>query len=349
MFIHSSHPLAPKFKQVLQNGKTAKSSKTRLTDAVSHGCPGFTGLLRPPLSNEIIPIGERILAPELSSQATMSSYDDLFTDDIANNSVYCVAFSEPTKLSHKSMVLPGTIPLPPVLKPEDKWISKPRLNRGGKSIAFMGGSNAQQSQTGGHRSMSWGSMEPTPKRQQFRGQNSFLNQGHGNSLPPPPRRLPPPPPPQGHTGTWNHQQQKRLVYQMQQSEYKQFSHRPHYNNYVHHNQQHTQRCRNQQFQQHQPMGIQQDQPWQQAPQPYSQNHQQGRSNHFTQNEMNFNQVTSSYQISGFNFRSYNQSPAISHSRPPHQRSGNVKKSTMKSLKAQLKSTLKQNRRSKERR
>ena len=65
----------------------------------------------------------------------------------------CVAFSEPPKLSHKSIILPGTRPPLPTLKEEDKRIARPRLNRGGQSIAYMGGSHNRQSHQSGHGSM----------------------------------------------------------------------------------------------------------------------------------------------------------------------------------------------------
>eukprot|EP00535_Pseudo-nitzschia_heimii_P004017 CAMPEP_0197180772 /NCGR_PEP_ID=MMETSP1423-20130617/5265_1 /TAXON_ID=476441 /ORGANISM="Pseudo-nitzschia heimii, Strain UNC1101" /LENGTH=999 /DNA_ID=CAMNT_0042630893 /DNA_START=61 /DNA_END=3057 /DNA_ORIENTATION=+ len=206
IFLHSSHPLAPKLKQILQNGKNPKP-KYRLNDAASYGCPGFTGFLRPPLHNETMTEGQVISAPKISSKTIMSSEENLFTEDISENNCICVAFSEPAKLSHKSIMLPGSHPPPPSLNEEDKRICRPRLNRGGQSIAFMGGSDTRNSHRSGHGSMNissyereiaqrngrghdlnragtrtWGSFEPTPKRQ-FRASNPF--QRNGNGIPPP--------------------------------------------------------------------------------------------------------------------------------------------------------------------
>ncbi|KAL3911796.1 MAG: hypothetical protein SGILL_007143, partial [Bacillariaceae sp.] len=188
LYVHSSYPLAPKLLQILEGGKTAKSLKKRLTDAASYGCPGFSGSLRPPLSNETLPAGDVIPAPETPAHAQLTSHDSLFTDDIESNDCVCVAFSEPPRLSHKSILLPGVIQAAPVLNNDDKRIRRPRLNRGGGNIANMGVSNGQ-SYKSGHGSMnissyerdlaqrtgrgremyqagtrSWGSMEPTPKQ-----------------------------------------------------------------------------------------------------------------------------------------------------------------------------------------
>lgn len=355
LFLHSTHSLAPKLNQVLQNGKNAKSPKVRLTDAGSYGCPGFTGSLRPPLSNEIIPIGEHILSPELSSKATMMSEDNLFIEDIPENNCYCVALSEPAKLSHKSIMLPGTQAPPPFLTAEDKRICKPRLNRGGKSIAFMGGSNGQQSHKSGHGSMnissyerelahrtgrgnemyaagtqSWGSLEPTPKRQ-FHARNPF--QVHGNRVPPPP-----PPPPQGHAGTW----QQQLPQQAYQQQHHQYSQRPPHNNNFNRNQ-HP----HQSYQQHQhAMSHRNMQQGHQVPQLYP-NNQQQRNHHHHQNRSN--QGQSFPQRQNFNFRSHNQTSGPNQSRSGQQSSTTVNNTVMSSLKAQLKNTLKQNRRSNDQR
>jgi len=366
LYLHSTHPLASKLNQVLQNGKTAKSPKVRLTDAASYGCPGFTGSLRPPLGNEIIPSGEVVPSPKISSKAIMVSGDDLFTEDIAENNCYCVAFSEPAKLSHKSIVLPGTIPPPPSLTDEDKRICRPRLNRGGKSIAFMGGSNGQQSHRSGHGSMnissyerdlaqrtgrgnemhqagtrSWGSLEPTPKRQ-FQARNPF--QGHGNRAPPPP----PPPPPQ--RPPWQ-QQQPSQGYQQQ---YQQHSRHPAYSNNLPPYRQHPNQGYRQQ-QQH-PMSHSTMQQGHQMPpngynrgngsggQSYPHNRQQQRGNNILPQNQQHSHQGSSSQRSGFNFRSYNEAPT-NQSRPVQQSPGIVNNTVMSSLKAQLKNTLKQNRRS----
>ena len=364
VYIHSSHPLAPKLNQVLQDGKTAKSPKVRLTDASSYGCPGFTGSFRPPLGNEILPVGEVVPAPKIPSKAVMTSNDNLFVEDIPENNCYCVAFTEPAKLSHKSIVLPGTIPPAPALTDEDKRICKPRLNRGGKSIAFMGGSNGQQSHRGGQGSMnissyerelaqrtgrgnqmhqagtrSWGSHEPTPKRQ-FHARNPF--QGHGNRVPPPP---PPPPPQRPH---WqqqqqHQQQQPRQGYQQQQ-QHQQHSHHPGYNNNFQqpnqgygHQQQHMQ-------QGHQMPHNGYNRGNGASGQSFPHHQQQPRGNFPPQNRhQQHSHQGSSSQRSGFDFRSHNQSSGPQNrSQPVQQPPGAVNNTVMSSLKAQLKSTLKKN-------
>jgi len=350
VFLHSSHPLAPKFKNVLQNGKSSKS-KQRLTDAASYGCPGFTGYLRPPLGNEIVSEDEVVPAPELPSKAIMSSRDNLFTEGISENNCVCVAFSEPAKLSHKSILLPGTLLPPPSLKEEDKRISRPRLNRGGQSIAFMGGSDRRQSHQSGRGSMNissyerelaqqsgrghelnkagtrtWGSFEPTAKRQ-YRGGNPFQRNMNGNPSRPPP---PPPPPPQQ---SQYYQQQSRHGYQHQNH-----MRPPHYNNNVHANRQQQQQPRHHQGQQR---GVSQNNmhhrrhhgghnPNAQAYNHHRQ-HQQQRTNHSGPHRQNNSRQ-------GFDFRSYNQA-----SGPPRQTSSVVNSNIMNSLKDQLKNTLKQNR------
>ena len=363
VFLHSSHPLAPKFKQVLESGKNPKS-KQRLTDAASYGCPGFTGSLRPPLSNEIIPEGQNVPAPKLSSKAIMSSEDNLFTEDIAQNDCACVAFTEPPKLSHKSIMLPGTIPPPPSLKEEDKRICRPRLNRGGQSIAYMGGSDKRQSHQSGRGSMNissyerelaqqngrghemnkagtrtWGSFEPTAKRQ-YRGRNPF--QRNTNGVPPPP---PPPPPPQG--SSW-HQQNSRHGYQHHQNQQQHSNRQPYTNNYQP-GQQHRPRQQHHQGQQRPP-----PQNNQQGQRMYSRGHGGNRNaggqaynqhrQHQQQRRGHPGQGRQQHSQQGFNFRSYNQA-----SGPPrpsstsHQSSSNVNSNVMNSLKNQLKNTLKQNR------
>lgn len=360
VFLHSSHPLAPKFKQVFESGKNPKS-KQRVTDAASYGCPGFTGLLRAPLSNETIPEGQVVSCPTLSSKAVMSSEDNLFTEDIAQNESLCVAFTEPAKLSHKSIMLPGTIPPPPELKEEDKRIGRPRLNRGGQSIAYMGGGDRRQSHQSGRGSMNissyerelaqqngrghelnkagtrtWGSFEPQAKRQ-YRGRNPF--QRNGNGVPPPP----PPPPPQG--SSW-HQQNSRHGYQQQQHHQNQqhYSHRQNYANNYQHGQQHPHR--HHQGQQRPPQrhgqhmsqgghGVNRNS----GGHAYNQHrqHQQQRGGYPGQGRQQNSQQ-------GFNFRSYNQAPGTSRSSSTSQQASNVvNKNVMNSLKNQLKNTLKQNR------
>ena len=379
VYLHSSHPLAPKLKQVLQDGKTAKSPKQRLTDAASYGCPGFSGSLRPPLGNEIILESEVIPAPDLSARAIMTSEDNLFTDAISKNNSLCVAFTEPPKLSHKSIMLPGTILPQPVLMDEDKRISKPRLNRGGQSIAFMGGSDNRQSHQVGRGSMNissyerdlaqrngkghemnkagtrqWGSFQPTPKRQ-FHAQNPF--RGNTNGVPPPP---PPPPPP--HRPPWQQQQhqdprngyrqqhnnQQRQQYNQQQ----QHTRHPNYNNNFRPNQQNP----NQGYHQQQHHTMSHNNMVRGHQMPPRENHVDGSHGHsYNQRQhqphgSNQTHARGHYEQQsqqGFNFRSHNQTSGPSSG--ARKSSGAVTNNVMNSLKAQLKSTLKQNRRGNDRR
>lgn len=80
-----------------------------MTNATLNGCPGF---------NKIIPEAEVVPFPDLPASAIMTSEDNLFTESISENKCLCVAFSESANLSHKNIILPGTIPPPPVLLDE---------------------------------------------------------------------------------------------------------------------------------------------------------------------------------------------------------------------------------------
>ena len=366
MFLHSSHPLAPKLNQILKNSKNPKL-KYRLTDAASYGCPGFTGLLRPPLSNEIMPEGQVVSAPKISSKTIMSSEDNLFTEDISKNNCICVAFSEPAKLSHKSIMLPGTQHPPPSLNEEDKRICRPRLNRGGQSIAFMGGSDTRHSHKSGHGSMnistyereiaqrngrghdmnkagtrSWGSFEPTSTRI-FRGSNPF--QRSGNSIPPPP----PPPPPQ--KSSWYHHHSRSGI-QHQQNQQQHMRH-PSYSDSSNQSKRPSTRHMHHQ-------GRQRPLPPNTHRGQYSSPEGTVSANGYKDHVYNLNLQHRQRQRDskpgrhhrqqntqqGFNFRSYNQTQGTSNSSSmPQQSSSSVNRNVMNSLKKQLKSTLKQNRNS----
>lgn len=357
LFCHASFPLASKLSTVLQQGKTAKSPKMRLLDAAVYGCPGFTGSVRPPLSNEFHPVDEevKIYPPKASSKAEFTSHDCLFIEPIVANDTVCVAFTEPAKLSHKSISLPGAIPPHPCLTAEDKRIRRPRLNRGGGTIANLGMSNGQSYQSGyGSMNISsyerdlaqrtgrgnqmyqagtqaWGAMEPAPKRQ-YQGRNPFQAQHNGGPpAPPVPQNMPP----------WQHnQRQQYQQYPPQQHQYQP----PGY----HHQQQglaqyhghggHT-------YQQHQNANHSQ----QQRPQQHQQYQQRGQGNYqgFNRSQPSSHPQGNGLpgQRQGFSFRGQSQQPTVPPSRPP----GNagppqVNHSVMNSLKAQLASTLKQNRR-----
>lgn len=357
LYIHESHPLAPKFRTVLQNGMTAKSLKTRLNEAAAYGCAGFTGALRPPLSNELVPHGETVPAPKVSSKASLLSHDGLFTEDICMNDSFCVAFSEPAKLSHKSILLPGAMPPASCLNDQDRQIRRPRLNRGGATISHLGASNGQSHQSG-HGSMnissyerdlgrrtgsgnemyqagtrSWGSMEP-PSKRQHQGRNPFQN-----GFPPPP----PPPPPPSQRPPWQQQQQL----QQHRNPNFRYHHLPQQRAPYRNEHQHD--GRNVQMHQHSSQGYH---PQQQHPNPHRNPHggqqipprEQGGGSHRPQTG---SQLPPRNQH-GFNFREYNPGSRPPAGAPPDQ-SSRVNTNVMSSLKAQLKSTLKQNRRPNDRR
>jgi 5'-3' exoribonuclease 2 len=229
LYVHESNPLVQnKLAMVVAKGKTARDPKTRLTQDVATAA-GFSGSVRPPLSNELYPVKKAndgsssgdddyepvtIPVPPTANLIDDPGPDGLFTEPIEVNTAVCVAFTEPPKLPHKSILLPGAKPPRPVLTAEDKRIRRPRFNRGG-SIANLGmtaggssnNNNSHQqgfgsmnigtherdlaAQTGRGREMyqtgnrAWGAMEPTPKRFQAGVvgaplmSNPFLNQPGG--------------------------------------------------------------------------------------------------------------------------------------------------------------------------
>lgn len=224
LYVHKSNPLTKKLATVLAKGKSAKDPKSRLTNTSAYGAAGFSGSVRAPLSNEFYPLdddgGKEITVvklPPTACQIEEPGPDGLFTEDLDGNLALCVAFLEPSKLPHKSVLLPGARPLPCILTDNDKRIRRPRLGRGA-SIAHMGGgfgsggSGQGQSHQAGYGSMnigsyerdlavrtgrgnemyqagnrSWGAMEPTPKLRRPQQQQ------HPTPLLPPNHRIQPPP------------------------------------------------------------------------------------------------------------------------------------------------------------
>jgi 5'-3' exoribonuclease 2 len=190
VYVSNKSPLVDKISTIYNDPGKYKTSKMRLTDATSYSIAGFFGSIRLPLSNEVYPIeGDvKIDPPSSASKLHYSDFDGTFSDPVDPNEAVCVAFTEPPKLSHKSVVLPGAKPCKPILKPEDRRIRRPRLNRGGSTIANLGVSNGASHQSGygsmnissyernlavqggrGHQlhqagTRAWGAMEPTPKR-----------------------------------------------------------------------------------------------------------------------------------------------------------------------------------------
>jgi hypothetical protein len=364
MFCHSNFPLAKKLVTVLQSGKGAKTPKMRLTDTAAYNCSGFTGSVRPPLSDEIHLLdGEaRIDPPNAPSKVEFSSHDNLFTEAIIANDTICVAFTEPLKLSHKSIQLPGAVPPPPRLTADDLRIRRPRLNRGGGTIANMGTSNGQSHQSGyGSMNISsyerdmaqrtgrgnqmyqagtraWGSLDPTPKRQ-YQGQNPFQGQPSGGH---PQRSFAQNTPPWQQNQHYQQQQQQQQYYQQQHMHSYQDQHHPHHQQG---NRQYQQQL--QQPYQNQQFGHQQRP---QASYPGRDQQQQQRQEFYPQQGFNRNSplpppqpgsaAVPQQQRQGFDFRAHAQQ---SGNRPAP---GNpqVNSNVMSSLKAQLASTLNKNRR-----
>ena len=196
IYVHTSKPLMEKLSTVISDEQRYKTCKLRLKNPVSYdGGSVIFGSVRLPLANELHPIDDdvKIKPPSSASKISRVSFDNLFSDPIDANAAVCFAFTEPPKLSHKSVVLPGAKSLKPVLNAEDLRIRRPRLNRGGATIANLGVSNGASHQSG-YGSMNigsyernlanqtgrgnqmyqtgtraWGAMEPTPKHSQYGG------------------------------------------------------------------------------------------------------------------------------------------------------------------------------------
>jgi hypothetical protein len=380
LYMYQNHPFGKKlYKLALEGNKTAIAPKEKLTDSASYGFAGFTGSVRPPLSNEIHKVSEdgselvKVQLPASASKIDRISHDNLFSEPIESNEAICVAFTEPRKYSHKSILLAGANPLPSKLTGDDLRIRRPKLNRFGGTIANLGmGRGNGNSYQSGYGSMNissyerdlaqrtgrghelyqpgvraWGAMEPAPKRhraapnqqqqqqQQQHGaggygaHNPFSGQNRGgppniqqqSQRPPwqnrgPPQQQqqmlqwqPPPPPPPSHHHHQHHQQQQqqRPHWQPPPSSHQQQQQSSHYQQRGGHS--------NPQRHSHQ----QQRQSYNQQPQ-----RQQG---------YNFQALANQHQ------RPQNSSRQQQQSRPqPARADGNV----MSSLRAQLVSTLKQN-------
>ena len=195
LYTHAAHPFAKKL-LIVVDGKTATAPKIRLTDSAAHGVKGLTGSVRPPLSHEMFSIGDEVSIPLPPKAHATSDINGVFSDKLESNEVVVVAFTEPPKLSHKSILLPGVRVLPPVLKADDKIIRRPKLNRFGGTIANMGGSTNNQSHRQGYGSMNISSYERDLAQQSGRGNqmNQPGTRSWGSMEPAPNYRRPPPPP-----------------------------------------------------------------------------------------------------------------------------------------------------------
>ena len=248
LYVHKSHGLVKKLAPVVAKGKSAKDPKTRLTNTAAYGVAGFSGSVRAPLSNELYPVetgeGEELTVvklPPTASSIENPGSDGLFTEDLEGNLAVCVAFSEPSKLPHKSVLLPGARPMAPVLTEEDKQIRKPRLGKGG-SIANMGGGNMNNnnSHQSGYGSMNIGSYERDLAGQTGRGNQMYQagTRSWGAMEPTPKnRRPPPPPPPNPFLAQPNQQQQPPPPQRWPSSQGNHLQQQQHYNNNSNHERQ----------------------------------------------------------------------------------------------------------------
>ena len=209
-----------------------KAAHKALCSIAAGKCPEFAGSIRRPLSNEMhmVDDGTKLSPPASASRITRDSHDGLFNDTLDQNLALCIAFSEPTKKPHRSIVLPRAVPPPPLLSPEDKIIRRPKLSFGGGTIANLGGHNrshrvgygsmnissyerelaqrtgrgAQMNQAG---TRAWGAMEPTAKRQRYNGGGQAQGGYRPNQWQPQQQQ----PPPQQH----QYQQQQQQHYRPQ--------------------------------------------------------------------------------------------------------------------------------------
>lgn len=210
LFVHAKHPLALALSTVM---KTGKESKRQLSKLAAGKCAEFSGSIRQPLSNEIHDVDEdTIIEPPASAKAiARDSHDEVFGEPIEPNLSLCAAFTEPKKRPHLSVILPGAVLPTCILTDDDRRIRRPRLSRGGGTIAHMGkavshgqkagygsmnissneralahqnGRGAQMNQTG---MRPWGAMEPTPKQPRHHqdgggrgsGGRSYMGRGSG--------------------------------------------------------------------------------------------------------------------------------------------------------------------------
>lgn len=216
VFLHKDHPLSRATQFILGSEEFTKNNFF-LADIGKVSC--FFGYFRKPLSHEIHSLDDDSSVPLPATSSNISRASDVFSGPIDPNEAVCFAFTEPEIKGHISEILQGAALLPSVLTDEDRRIRRPRLNRGGDTIANLGGSNkshksgygsmnissyerelAVKSGRGGQLNQagtrSWGSMEPTPKRYHS-GQYSVTPQVPTMQRwqpPPPPSNFPPPPP-----------------------------------------------------------------------------------------------------------------------------------------------------------
>jgi 5'-3' exoribonuclease 2 len=384
LYVHRKNPLTKKLTIVFQDGKTTYTAKVKLSDAAVYGCPGFSGSVRAPLSNEIYPLEEEsvVLPPPGADKIDRTGGNlNIFSDRIDPNEAVCVAFTEPAKLSHKSILLPGALVPAPALTDDDKRIRRPKLNRGGGSIAHMGMSNGHSTKHG-YGSMNIGSYERSLAQQTGRGNemNQTGNRPWGamEPLPKRPHHIPPIPlqvtnpfltsQGSGQAGSrnsapqWQNQHQQHGGPRQQNWPNQGPPPPPPYPQ--HHNQQYHVGYQN--GHQQQPYGA----PMNQPPPPMHPNnsyqgnvhygygngipdHRGNRQQNFqigptSQNARYGNEPAIPHQHQSFNFRALNQAPGTGYGHPPShpqnaERRSRASADVVNSLRAQLSSTLNQKR------
>ncbi len=221
VFYHKNHPLSSETAFILKSGVEYAQKKFCLGDIEASRISCLFGFLRKPLSHELFDFDENSIVPLPASASKISRTTETFANPIEPNEAICFAFTEPFIDGHKSVILPGAVPPPSILTESDRQIRRPRLNRGGDTIANLGAGNSSHKagygsmnissyerdlaiKTGRGKQMNqagnraWGAMEPTPKR--HHGPNHHLSGPHLPTVQrwqvPPHFPPPPPQPPQ---------------------------------------------------------------------------------------------------------------------------------------------------------
>jgi len=353
LYISIENALVKKVDSVIKS-KGDKSVSVKLSDSAAYGSPGFSGSVRMPLSNEAIEVGTEVARPP-SSDKIKDNGNAIFDRNLTCNEAICIAFTEPRKYSHKSVLLPGVRLPKPTLSARDKEIRRPCLNRSKNTIANLGTGNGQSYRQGygsmnmgtGERELAertgrghqmyqpgirqWGAMEPAPKRQ--RPNHHHQGSAHGNYQQQQQQQRGQ----QGWNGNqqhnWNQQQQQQPAWNAHQhaqqggqqhwnahsgNHYPQQGYQSH-GNYQNHGQYQNQGYQNQ-GQYHNQQGYQHNGQYQHQQQQRYQSHQQGPPRN---------------QQGGFNFRDHNRGQQ-QQGRPPPPRVGEDK---MSRLRSQLRDTI----------
>jgi len=184
VYCHVAHSLAASITPVIENRSNA---------AIEDG--PISGILSLPLSYEVYPLDKKSTIPPPKTSHKIEQVHDidgLLTTPIDANAALCAAFQEPCIKKHLSIILQGARPPDSILEASDYQIRRPRLNRGGGTIANLGTTRDGASHQSGYGSMNissyerqlaersgrghqmnqtgakaWGAMEPTAKRQRY--------------------------------------------------------------------------------------------------------------------------------------------------------------------------------------